>query len=402
MVGFTPEDRRPVWAEVDLDAVRHNAGVLSRLAGPAGLCAVVKAGAYGHGATPVARAALAGGASWLGVALVEKGAYLRASAIEAPVLVLSEPPHDAMADVHNLGLTPTLYTHAGVEAAAKAVATSTGGEPMTVHIKVDTGMHRVGAAPADAVSIALAVHERSELRLGGLWTHFAVADQPDNEFTAIQMSRFRQVASELEAHGVRPPLLHAANSAACIAHPGTRQSLVRCGIALYGVAPAPGLAGLADLRPVLSLHARVSHVKEVAAGEGISYGLRHRFERRSTVATVPIGYADGVPWRLASAGGEVLIGGRRRPLAGSVTMDQLTVDCGDQPPGSTVGVARDDNVVLLGRQGDQSIDAWEWAGLVGTIAYEILCGIGSRVPRTYTDSRGALPSDEPPTGTHSR
>ncbi len=375
---------RPVWAEIDLGAVRHNAAVLARLAGTAQLCAVVKAGGYGHGAVEVARAALTGGASWLGVAMVEEGAHLRAGGIDAPILVLSEPPHGAMADVLALGLTPTLYTHAGVEAAAKAVAAAPDPQPLAVHVKVDTGMHRVGAAPADAVSVAVAVHERTELRLGGLWTHFAVADEPDNAFTSTQDARFRQVVAGLAARDVRPPLLHAANSAACIAHPATHHGLVRCGIALYGAAPSPALAARADLRPALSLHARVSHVKEVAAGEGISYGLRHRFTRPSVVATVPIGYADGVPWRLAPAGGEVLIGGRRRRIAGSVTMDQITVDCGDD-----AGVAVNDEVVLLGRQGSDSgepagsIEAWEWAERVGTIAYEILCGIGPRVPRTY-------------------
>ena len=370
---------RPVWAEVDLGAIRHNAAVLARLAGPARLCAVVKAGAYGHGAVPAAGAALAGGASWLGVALVEEGAQLRQEGVEAPVLVLSEPPHAGMADVHSLDLTPTLYTHAGVEAAAKAVAAAVDPRPMTVHVKVDTGMHRVGASPAEAVSVARDIDERPELRLGGLWTHFAVADEPDNDFTAAQDARFRQVAADLAGHGIRPPLLHTANSAACIAHPDTRHDLVRCGIALYGVTPTPAMADRIDLRPALSLYARVSQVKEVAAGEGISYGLRHRFERPTVVATVPIGYADGVPWRMAAAGGEVLIGGRRRPIAGSVTMDQLTVDCGDDE-----SVGTDDEVVLLGRQGAEHVDAWEWASLTGTIAYEILCGIGPRVPRVHT------------------
>ncbi|MGI9023781.1 MAG: alanine racemase [Acidimicrobiales bacterium] len=384
-----PPGRRPVWAEVDLGAVRRNAEILARLAGPARLCAVVKAGAYGHGAVEAARAAVAGGASWLGVALVEEGAHLRAEGVDTPILVLSEPTHAAMADVHALDLTPTVYTPAGVEAAAKAVVAAEDRRPLAVHVKVDTGMHRVGAAPADAVSVARAVAERGELRVAGLWTHFAVADDPDDPFTATQDARFRDVAGEvaaaLAALGALPPLLHAANSAACIAHPGTRHDLVRCGIALYGAPPAPALAGRVDLRPALSLCARVSHVKRVAAGEGISYGLRYRTARPSVVATVPIGYADGVPWRLGVTGGEVLIRGRRRPIAGRVTMDQLTVDCGEDD------VSPDDEVVLLGRQGDESIDAWEWAGRVGTIAYEIVSGIGPRVPRTYTSSSPAGP-----------
>ncbi len=372
---------RPVWAEVDLGAIRDNAATLEGIAAPAALCAVVKANGYGHGSAEVAAAALEGGASSLGVALVEEGAELRQAGITAPILVLSEPPHDAMADVAALALIPTVYTDAGVTAAAKAVADATDQTPMTVHVKVDTGMHRVGASPADAVAVSLAVEERAELRLGGLWTHFALADAPDDPFTSIQASRFREVAAELASLGVSPPLLHACNSAGCIAHPYARHDMVRCGIALFGLAPSPALVGRADIHPALSLHARVSHVRSLAAGEGISYGLQYRLERRSFVATVPIGYADGVPWRLGAAGGEVLIGGRRRPIAGSVTMDQITVDCGDD-----AGVSPGDEVVLLGRQDGESVDAWEWARRVDTIAYEIVCRIGPRVPRTYTST----------------
>ena len=377
-VRATEAGTRRAWAEVDLGAVRENAAALATLAAPAALCAVVKAGGYGHGAVPVARAALEGGASWLAVALVDEGVELRAAGVEASVLLLSEPPMEAMTEVVAHRLSPTIYTQGGVEAAAKAVADTGTDSPLAVHVKVDTGMHRVGAAPEEAVHVATAVHERPELVLEGLWTHFATADDPDPSFTAEQAARFDGVVDRLAAAGVRPRLLHACNSAGAVAHPGTRHDLVRCGLALYGVPPAPALAGRVALRPALSLRARVTLVKSVAAGEGVSYGLRHRFARDSVVATVPIGYADGVPWRLGVNGGEVLIGGRRRPIAGAVTMDQLTVDCGDND-----GVAPGDEVVLLGHQGDESVDAWEWAGRAGTIAYEILCGIGPRVPRLY-------------------
>ncbi|MFN2607970.1 MAG: alanine racemase [Acidimicrobiales bacterium] len=378
-VAQTP-GRRPVWAEVDLGAIRHNAATLAALVSPARLCAVVKAGAYGHGPVPVARAALEGGATWLAVAMVEEGADLREAGLDAPVLLLSEPPLEALADVVALGLTPTLYTHAGVEAAAKAWAVAGGDRrlPLAVHVKVDTGMHRVGAAPAEAVGVARAVAERPELRLGGLWTHFANADVPCDAFTAVQHERFLRVVADLGSHGIVPPLLHVSNSAGVLGHPGARHDLVRCGIALYGVPPSRALDRLVDLRPALSLRARVSYVKELAAGEGVSYGQRYRFERPSVVATVPLGYADGVPWRLGPVGGEVLVGGRRRPVAGSVTMDQITVDCGDDHR-----VAPGDEVVLLGTQGHERIDAWEWADRLGTIAYEVLCGVGPRVPRHY-------------------
>ncbi|MGH9189349.1 MAG: alanine racemase [Acidimicrobiales bacterium] len=367
---------RPVWAEIDLGAIRYNTATIAKLVSPAGVCAVVKAGAYGHDPVKVSTAALEGGASWLAVALVEEGAVLRQAGIDAPVLLLSEPPLAAMPEVVALHVTPTVYTLTGVEAAAKAVA-DTGATPLDVHVKVDTGMRRVGALPADAVAVARAVVDRPELRLQGLFTHFAVADQPGHPFTEDQAALLKGVVDKLAAAGIRPPLVHAANSAAALLGSTTGHSLVRCGIAIYGVPPSPALADRVVLRPALSLRAQVSHVKRVGAGEGISYGLCYRPERPSTIATVPVGYADGVPWRLGRAGGEVLLGGRRRPIAGSVTMDQIMVDCGDDD------VAVGDEVVLLGRQGDQSLDAWEWAERAGTIAYEILCGIGPRVPKRY-------------------
>jgi alanine racemase len=368
---------RRAWAEVDLGAVRHNASLLAGLVAPAGLCAVVKAAAYGHGSVAVAEAALAGGATWLAVAIVDEGAVLRKHDVEAPILLLSEPPAESMDEVVALRLTPTLYTQEGVEAAAKAVA-SAGAPPLDVHVKVDTGMHRVGAGAEEALAVVRAVGDQPELNFGGLWTHFAVADEPGNPFTDLQCSRFDEVVARLP---VRPPLIHVCNSAGALAQSGARHDMVRCGIALYGVVPSPALAAVQPvegLRPALSLRAQVSYVREVAAGEGVSYGLRRPLERAARVATVPVGYADGVPWRLGVEGGEVLIGGRRRPLAGSVTMDQIMVDCGDD-----AGVLPGDEVVLIGRQGSEQITAWDWATKVGTIAYEVLCGIGPRVPKVY-------------------
>lgn len=370
--------RRPVWAEVDLGALSHNARWLADLVAPAELCAVVKAFGYGHGPVRAAEAAIAGGATWLAVATVEEGVQLRQAGITEPVLLLSEPVAAAMADVVAWKLTPTLYTAGAVEAAARAVAAYGHREPLRVHVKVDTGMHRVGAAPEQAVEIVERAQGHRQLVVEGLCTHFAVADEPDDGFTDLQLQRFLSVVDKLAGTGIRPSLLHAANSAGAIAFPDARLGLVRCGIALFGLAPAPALASrCAGLVPVMSVKARVSYVKRVDAGERISYGLRYRFGRAATVATVPIGYADGVPRRLSSTGGEVLIGGRRRPIAGNVTMDQITVDCGDDP------VAAGDEVVLIGRQGDEEITAWEWGERLGTIAYEVVCGISSRVPRDY-------------------
>lgn len=367
--------RRPVWAEIDLGALQANARWLADLVAPARLCAVVKAFGYGHGPVRAAEAAIAGGASWLAVATVEEGVQLRQAGITEPVLLLSEPIRGALADVVAWRLTPTLYTADAVAATARAVAGYGASRPMAVHVKVDSGMHRVGAAPADAAAIAAAVEEAPQLVLEGLSTHFAVADEPDDPYTDQQLATFLGVAAGLPR---RPAILHAANSAAVLSFPAARLDLVRCGIALYGLAPAAGLAAACpDLRPAMAVKARVSFAKRVAAGERISYGLHYRLDRESTIATVPIGYADGVPRRLAETGGEVLIGGRRRPVAGTVTMDQITVDCGDDD------VRPGDEVVLIGAQGGESIGAWEWAERLGTIAYEVVCGISSRVPRDY-------------------
>jgi alanine racemase len=302
----------------------------------------------------------------------------------APILVLSQPPPAAMAEVVAAGLTPSLYTDAGVDALVAAVRARVArrpGAPTPVHVKVDTGMHRVGADPVRAVALARRIAAHPDLALDGLFTHLAVADEVTDPYTATQLDRFDRVVAELAATGVRPPLLHAANSAGTLFHPRARYDLVRCGIALYGLAPAaetrhdPEVAGL---RPALALKARVSHVKEVDAGERLSYGLRYRLAERSVVATVPLGYADGVTRSLAAGGGTVLIGGRHRPLGGTVTMDQILVDCG---PGAHVAVG--DEAVLIGRQGDEVLDAWDWAVRTGTIAYEVICGISDRVPRTF-------------------
>ena len=381
---MTRSFHRPAWADVDLDAIEHNVRVMADLVAPSAMCAVVKADGYGHGAVPVARAALAGGASWLAVALVEEGIELRDAGIAAPVLLLSEPPFDAMGDVVGHDLTPTLYTLAGVEAAAKAVAArdAVAASPQAVHVKVDTGMHRVGASAEDAVAVGAAVSDRPELRLEGLWTHFAVADEEDRTFTAEQLRRFDEVRAAFAGAGLDPPLVHAANSAGAMAYPEARLGLVRCGIEIYGHAPSVALRDRLALRPAMTLRADVTFVKEVDRGERISYGLRYAVAERTVIATVPLGYADGVPRRLSAVGGEVLVGGRRRPIAGTITMDQLMVDCG---PGATTQPG--DEVVLLGAQGDDAITADDWADALDTISYEIVCGIGPRVPRRYHWSR---------------
>jgi alanine racemase len=366
---------RPAWAEVDLGAVAANVRVLAERAAPAQLCAVVKADGYGHGAIAVARAALDAGATWLAVAIPAEGVQLREAGIDAPILVLAEPSE--WLDVVRLDLTPTVYSERGIaELAAQARRSGT---RVGVHLKVDTGMHRIGVPPGQAVARAKAVLAQPELRLDAVWTHCPVADEPGNPFTTDQAARFASVVEELRAAGVDPPLVHAANSAATLTHPELHLDLVRCGIAVYGLDPSPELAGAAPLQPALTLKAQVAHVQLVPAGDAVSYGLRRPVSVDTVVATVPIGYADGVPRRL-SDGGEVLIGGKRRRLAGTITMDQLMVDCGNDE------VAVGDEVVLLGRQGDEAVLVAEWAGRLGTIVYEITCGLSPRVPRVYLNA----------------
>jgi alanine racemase len=371
---------RATRAEVDLDAVAHNVCALRSLVAPAEVCAVVKADGYGHGAIAVGQAAVEAGATWLGVALVEEGAVLRRSGIDAPILLLSQPRHDDVDAAVALGLRLSAYTADGLDAISAAARRHETVVP--VHLKVNTGMNRVGAAPEHVPALARTAAERPELSFEALWTHCAVADEPGNDFTDVQLDRFDEVTEALAGEGLVPRMRHAANTAAALDHPRSRLDLVRVGIGTYGVAPSPALGGRVDLRPALELRAEVAMVKRVRSGERISYGLTHRFERDATVATVPIGYADGVTRRLSATGGAVLIGGVRRSIVGTITMDQLMVDCGDDD------VAVGDEVVLIGRRGDEVITAQEWADRVDTIAYEVVCGIGPRVPRHYHRSGG--------------
>jgi alanine racemase len=357
--------------EVDLEAVRHNV----RLLRPerAELLAVVKANGYGHGAAPVARAALEAGASWLGVALVEEGLELREAGIDAPVLVLSECPAGAEREALGAGLTPAVYTPEGLERLAEAASAL--GRRVGVHLKLDTGMHRVGLwPPEEAPAFARKVVDAG-MELEGLWTHFA-ASESDEVGTRAQLAALLAARDALAAEGVAPRLVHAANSAATLTLPKTHLDLVRPGVAIYGVDPGEGIGPRAGLRPAMTWRSAVTLVKRLPAGERLSYGGRYVLERDATVATVPVGYADGYP-RALGGRADVLIRGRRHRVAGVVTMDQLLVDCGDAQ------VAAGDEVVLLGAQGSERITAEELAGHLGTIGYEIVTAIGERVPREH-------------------
>jgi alanine racemase len=362
-------DDRAGWAEVDLGAIANNVAVLREAVAPSAVWVVVKANAYGHGLVPVAAAAVAAGAEGLCVALVSEGEQLRRAGITSRILVLQEAPTD-MSRVAAAGLETAVYTNAGVDAAAASGVES-------VHLKIDTGMNRVGVSPADALALAQRI-AASPLRLASLWTHLAKADEPDDDFTLEQMERFDVALASLVAGGIDASVVHIGNSAGALAWPDSRRSFVRAGIAVYGLLPSEKMeTWCTQLRPAMSLKARVAFVKRVNGGEGVSYGLRHRFDVATNVATVPLGYADGVARRLSSTGGAVLINGLRRPIVGVVTMDQFMVDCGDDD------VAVGDEVVLIGTQGGGEIRAEEWADRLNTINYEIVCGIGARVPRRY-------------------
>ena len=365
-------DTRWAWAEVDLGAVRHNIAHIREVVAPSAVWAVVKADGYGHGAIDVARAAIDAGAEGLCVALTSEGIELRRAGIDAPILLLSEQPEDNAPHIVRYRLTPSVYTRRFLDA---LVAEGPAGMP--VHFKIDTGMQRVGAHPHAVPAFVACVEERAPaIRLAGVFTHLADADDPNDRATLHQLEQFDTALRHISDG----PLVHAANSAAALSCPDSRRSLVRIGIAMYGLSPGHGVDHLCgELRPAMELLARVSYVKQVRAGSRISYGSRHTFDRDTTVATIPIGYADGVPRRLSTTGGGVLIGGRLRPIVGSITMDQLMVDCGDDE------VRVGDDVVLIGEQdgpdGPVSIRAEEWADRLGTIGYEIVCGISQRVPR---------------------
>ena len=378
-----PDDRPYAWADVDLGALEHNAKLLADRAGSAALCAVVKGWGYGHGIIRAASAAVSGGATWLGVALVNEAVDVRVKGqLTEPILLLAEPPLRQLVEVARLEeVRPTLYTAEAIAAAAKAVRDVGRDTPLPVHLKVDTGMHRVGAAPEAARHLAELIESSEELELEGLWTHLAASEDPaHDDYTAAQLASFEEVRRDLAAAGIQPAMVHAANSGGLLAHPEARYDLVRCGIAFYGIAPRPRMPEADGLRPAMALKARVSYVKRVRAGEPISYGLHHVCQQPTVVATVPIGYYDGVPRRLGLVGGEVLLGGRRCPILGAVTMDQLMIDCGDD---SSVHVR--DEVVLFGEQSGEVISAWDWAERLDTIAYEIVCGIAiNRVPRRYS------------------
>jgi alanine racemase len=370
--------QRWAWAEVSSSTMCLNFARMAHYASSPRAWAVVKADAYGHGAAVASRAAMDGGAGGLCVALAEEGAALRDEGIVADILLLSEQPIDQSMTIveNNLIATVASFEVAdGLNAAGIAAHRN-----IYVHIKVDTGMHRVGIAPDRVVALAKHIQSLPRLRLEGIFTHFAVADEPAREENSQQREMFDKVLKECADSGIEFTYVHAANSAATLADHASHYSFVRVGICMYGLVPGDGVMGMGPkLLPAMALKARVSAVRRIKAGEAVSYGLKRPVARDTIIATVPIGYADGVPRRLWETAQPVLIGGQRRPIAGVVTMDQIMVDCGDDD-----SVQVGDEVVLIGEQGGESIAVREWSQAVGTNDYEIVCGISPRIKRVYT------------------
>jgi len=332
--------------------------------------AIVKANGYGHGAVPAARAALEGGATWLGVSSVQEGIELRKAGIREPILNLGYTPPAALSAAVAAKLALTVYDRTGL-ALLKTAATE-----IAVHVKLDSGMHRLGAAPEEAIALATDVHADPHLRLDGFWTHFADADR-DPAFTAQQLRIFLDARAALVRAGVTGFLSHAANSAAILRLPEARLDLVRAGLILYGVRPVPSWSELPSLRPALTWQTIITNVASVPVGETVGYGRRFTAKQPARVATIAAGYADGLHWQAAERG-RVIVRGMRVPFAGSISMDQAALDVSTIP-----NVQVGDVVTLIGRDGEAALTADDLAEASGSISYEVLCAISYRVPRHY-------------------
>lgn len=367
---------RPTYIVVEMDNIVHNLGVLMKTtAKHAKTMAVVKADAYGHGIAEVSKACLEKGADCLAVAILEEGIFLRENGVKAPILILGATFPERARDVVNYDLIQGVSAIETVEALASAARETR--KLARIHVKVETGMNRLGAVPGEELTMLAEALKKNRdfLSVEGVFSHFAQADAADKSYADAQFAQFLKGVEDLEKAGFNKLVRHIANSAAIIDLPDTHLDMVRQGISLYGYYPSAEVRQGIDLRPAMSWITHVAHIKRIAAGSPIGYGCTHVTERESVIATLPVGYADGYP-RLLSNRGKVIIRGQKAPIVGRVCMDQLMVDVTD-----VAAAAIGDQVVLLGRQGSEKITADELAGLTGTISYEILTGIGSRVPR---------------------
>jgi alanine racemase len=373
---------RPTWVEIDTDAIADNLReVRKTLPSHTSVMAVVKADAYGHGAVPVAATAIRAGAEFLGVALVEEGVALRRAGITRPILYMETLFPWQASELVQADLTATVATQGCADLLEEAAARLR--RRVAVHIKVDTGMGRLGLPPAEIPALVDRVARLPHLEIEGIFTHLACAEC-DDCMTDRQLDQFARLLDKLEAMGHHIPVVHVANSAAVMHVPAAAFNMVRVGALLYGISPSGTSPLEGGFRPALSFHTRVSFVKTVDVGTTVSYGATYKCGRRESIVTLPVGYADGYS-RALSSRGQVLIDGRRRPIVGRVCMDQMMVAI-DEDEHVEVG----DEVVLIGRQGDEVITAEEIASLTGTISYEVVCGISKRVPRVYTGSQQGI------------
>jgi alanine racemase len=375
----SPSGTRPTWAQIDLDNLVHNFRVMSDLAGPAvAVMPAVKADAYGHGAAECARALEKAGADWLGVALPEEGMKLRQAGISCRILCLAGFWEGQEELIVEMGLTPTITRGELLYPLDRAAGA--GGRVINFHLKLDTGMGRLGISPADLDKVLDAAAELKNVRLDGFMTHLAAADEPDkSDFTREQMKLFADALAIVRDRGHRPAWIHQANSAATMAYPQARGNLVRLGGSIFGTwrDTTDCSSCSADLRPVMSLRTRIILLKTVPPGTSIGYGCTFITDRESRIATLPIGYNDGLRRGLSNRG-SVLVRGAQAPIAGRVTMDHAMIDVTD-----VADAAVGDEVVVSGRQGRAEIAAEDIAAQIGTISYEVTCGVGDRVPRVY-------------------
>lgn len=363
------------WVEIDLAALTHNVKQLKNILSPqTQLMAVVKADAYGHGAIAVSQTVLQAGASWLGVATIPEGIELREAGIEAPILVLGATyTTEQVKAIAHWDLQPTICTVKQALIFSEFLATLN--QSLPVHAKLDTGMSRLGTPWQEATEFVQLIQRLPNLKLASVYSHLATADSPDQTIMLQQHEKFKQAIAQIKIAGINPDRLHLANSAATLANPNLHYDLVRVGLANYGLYPAPHLQSVINLKPVMQVKARVTQVKTIEAGTGVSYGHQFVAEQQTQIAVVGIGYADGIPRNLSNKM-QVLIRGKFVPQVGSVTMDQLMLDV-SAIPDLEVGEV----VTLLGKDGENQISADDWAAILGTISWEILCGFKHRLPR---------------------
>lgn len=369
------------WVEIDLEALHHNVRQFKQhLGDQTQLMAVVKADAYGHGAVMMAQAALKAGASWLGVATVPEGIELRTAGIQAPILVMGavNSPEEVRA-IARWQLQPTLVTPKQALVFSETLARLESARSLEVHLKLDTGMSRLGFPAAEAAEFVRFVRPLPHLTIGGLYSHFATADSPDPATMIQQHQRFQAAVDQLKTHNLLPPRLHLANTAATLVDPALHYDMVRVGLGLYGLYPAPHLQSVLNLKPVMQVKARITLLKDLPAGTGVSYGHSYVAERPLKMAVVGIGYADGVP-RILSNRIQVMIKGQLAPQIGTITMDQLMVDVTHLP-----NLQEGDVVTLLGQDGPHRVTADDWANLTQSISWEILCGFKHRLPRVAAE-----------------